>query len=470
MSPNSTRFSRALLGVVVAVFALRFISLPFDVLSDPTEARYAEIGRAMAASGDYITPMLSGAPFWAKPPLSFWATAASINVFGANEFGAKLPHFLFIIASVALVYFFARRWRGPDQAAAAAAVLATMPLVAYWAGGVMTDPALVFSMTLAMVGFYNAINGAPKYWGYLFFAGLALGLLAKGPLILVFVGATIFLFVLAKNKWRDLWKNVPIFSGALLMLAVAAPWYILAERATPGFLEYFFIGEHFQRYVVPNWAGDKYGVGHGGFIGKIWLFYLLCVLPWSAYLAVKAFSKKFRASLKEIGFFRDEFLFYALLFAAIPLVFFTFSKNILITYAIAPLVPTALLLAAVLPRDARKFKWFAALAMAPLAAMTAADIFAPRMITAVKPTEKFLVREYLARQPGGECGLYYYNASVPYSAEFYSRGAAERIDAGSAIPACSFVVVRDRDLSAFAHGEVILKSNRKNLVRMPRGH
>ncbi|MCL2890186.1 MAG: glycosyltransferase family 39 protein, partial [Alphaproteobacteria bacterium] len=249
--------------IAVGLAALRLLSLPFTPLTDTTEARYAEIGRVMAESGNYITPFVDGVPFWGKPPLSFWTTAISYKIFGVNDFAAHFPHFLFLIGAAALLFFFVRRWRDESTAAITTAVLMTMPVFLYLAGGVMTDPALAFCMMLAMIGFYNAVNNkniAPERstggWGYLFFVGLGLGLLAKGPLIFVLVGLPIFVYVLAKNKWRNMFRNVPIVTGTLLMLAIALPWYIMAERATPGFLEYFIIGEHFERYVTPNWAGD----------------------------------------------------------------------------------------------------------------------------------------------------------------------------------------------------------------------
>lgn len=429
-----------LLIIAGIVFLARLLSLPFDILYDTTDARYAEIGRIMAETGDWLTPYISGTapiqiqgtlahmyPFWAKPPLSFWATAASIKVFGINEFGAKLPHFLFLLASVALAWAFVRRYAGKLAAAALVAILATTTMFVFYMGGVMTDPALVFCLTLAMLSFYNSINRAniknkqvaPKRseggWGYLFFIALGLGLLAKGPLMLVLVGLPIFAYVLIKKKWRDLFHNLPIISGLLLMLVIAAPWYIMAERATPGFLNYFFIGEHWERYLTPNWAGDMYGAGRGGFFGKIWLFWLMMIAPWSIYFAVKMFWKKFRTQIRETNFFGNEFLFYNLCFAIAPLVFFTMSKNILITYALVSSIPTAILLAAVIPLDTRKFKWFAGF-----------NVFAIIIFCAIpglKPSEK---SDIIAAQGAN---IYYYRVDPPYSASFYSDGRAVRIDA-----------------------------------------
>ena len=188
-----------MIGIAWILAAVRFLSLPFTPLTDETEARYAEIGRFMAESGNYLTPMLNDAPFWGKPPLSFWCTAISFKIFGVNDFAAHLPHFLFLMASAVMLYFFVRRWHGELTGAVAVAALLIMPAFLYLAGGVMTDPALAFCTTLCMVSFYDAIFGKEKFWGYLFFVGLALGLLAKGPITVVLVGFSIFIWTLLKT-------------------------------------------------------------------------------------------------------------------------------------------------------------------------------------------------------------------------------------------------------------------------------
>lgn len=439
MDFRTQKVIKTLIWIAIVIVLARLLSLPFDVISDPTEGRYSEIGRIMAETGNWITPYLPGGiPFWAKPPLSFWATAASIKVFGANEFGAKLPHLLFLVGAAALMFAFVRKWRGDLIASITLAILTTMVLFNYWMGGVMTDPALVLCLTLGMVSFYNAINGGSRYWGYLFFIAMGLGLLAKGPLIFVLAGLPIFIFVLIKNQWRQLFRNLPIITGTLLMLAIAVPWYLLAERATPGFLEYFFIGEHWQRYLQPNWAGDLYGYGREGFVGKIWLYWLAAITPWSIYFAVRMFSRRFRAAMANAGFLSDSFLFYILCFAATPLLFFTFSKNIIVTYSILALIPTAILLATVVPIDTRKFKWFAVLNLAALIFMCAY----PQM----KPSEKFIVKQYLDQRPGETWGLYYYDKNPPYSAYFYTKGKVKRTPKEAPLPKASVVLMKDGKL------------------------
>ena len=82
-------------------------------LMDKTEARYAEIARLMAETGEWVVLQIDyGIPFWAKPPLSTWASALSIQLFGAAEFFVRLPYALVCIA---MALFLGRYTSTKDQ-------------------------------------------------------------------------------------------------------------------------------------------------------------------------------------------------------------------------------------------------------------------------------------------------------------------------------------------------------------------
>ena len=109
-SISQNKIIKSLFWITAAVLLLRLVSLGFNPMFDTTEARYAEIGRLMYETGNWITPLFDySLPFWGKPPLSFWATAASFHIFGVNDFAAHFPHFLFMLGIVALMYFFIKR-------------------------------------------------------------------------------------------------------------------------------------------------------------------------------------------------------------------------------------------------------------------------------------------------------------------------------------------------------------------------
>ena len=128
----------------------------------------------------------------------------------------------------------------------------------------MTDMLLCLSMTMAMTGFWRGWQGERRYV-YLMYAGLGIGLLAKGPLILVLAGLVLLPWIVWAHGFRrmpgEVFRRLQPFSGILLMLVIATPWYYLMEQASPGFLEYFLVGEHFQRFIESGWRGDLYGSG-----------------------------------------------------------------------------------------------------------------------------------------------------------------------------------------------------------------
>jgi len=325
----------ALLGFAVLA---RLLTLGAYPLFDNTEARYAEIARKMAQTGNWITPQFDyGVPFWGKPPLSTWATAGLFDMFGVNEFTARLSSLLFCLGVVWLTYYLADRRNGRGHGMAAVLVLSTTALFFVSSGGVMTDPALVLGTTLSMVAFWRADES--RLWGYLFFAGMAVGLLAKGPVAVVLTMLPVAMWVLVRKNPRETWRRLPWVTGTVLMFALALPWYLAAEHATPGFLDYFIIGEHWKRFTVSGWHGDLYGTAHSMPRGIIWPLWLLAAFPWSLYLLRPA---SFRMENVK-GLLGDGWRSYLLMWVLAPMVFFSFAGNVLWTYVLPGLPAFALL-------------------------------------------------------------------------------------------------------------------------------
>lgn len=199
---------------------------------------------------------------------------------------------------------------------------------------------------MAMLGFAHAWNERRAYWSYIGFAGLGIGLLAKGPIILILMGLAIFPWLIINfgliEGIKQLFKRVRVFSGLLLMLTIALPWYILAEQATPGFLNYFLVGEHFLRFVQSGWEGDLYGTAHSEPRGIIWIYWLLAAFPWSFYFLGSLFFKVNRIEL-SIGNLSFPLKSYLIFWLISPMILFTFSGNILPIYVLPGLPALALL-------------------------------------------------------------------------------------------------------------------------------
>ena len=159
-------------------------------------------------------------------------------------------------------------------------ILASSAMFYAASGAVMTDMALLFTTTMVMVGFWKAQQRKTVLSSALVFAGFGLGMLAKGPVAVVLSGAPIAFYLLSTSSWRKL-GSLHWHWGIPLSAAIALPWYLAAEHATPGFLQYFIIGEHVLRYLQPGWSGDLYGTAHQFPRGTIWLYFLVATLPWS---------------------------------------------------------------------------------------------------------------------------------------------------------------------------------------------
>lgn len=437
MSTTRAGIQRLLLLLVAVALGLRLLTLGAYPLADQTEARYAEIARKMVEIGDWVTPWYDyGIPFWAKPPLSIWMTSLGIGAFGTNEFAARLPHFLGAILLLAVMVDWLRR-RNRDETVIALVLLAGAALFYVAAGAVMTDMALALCALLAMRGFWLGLYGDERdrrRERWLFFVALGLGLLAKGPIMLVLAGLPIAAWTLWRGGIVVVWRGLPWLRGALLMLAIALPWYALAEQRTPGFLAYFIIGEHWHRFVTPGWRGDLYGSAHAFPLGSIWLFAVIAFLPWS--LLLPAFALRRRMALRTLAPMNAQerdFQIYLLLWALAPCVFFSVAGNILWTYVLPALPALAMLIAQWLAR------WPAPARPARL--LVAGALFMPLLLvggicwlhlggTAHMKSEKIVADYFLANHAPGERLIYF--GSRPYSASFYTAGAAvEAVDAGA---------------------------------------
>lgn len=434
--PASDPAIRLLLAVLAAVAVARLVTLGAYPLFDDTEARYALIGLVMMQSGDWISPQLAvGVPFWAKPPLSVWGTALSLSVFGVNEFAVRLPSFLFVVLAGGLVYHLGKHWRGRATGLLAAIVFASCGLTFYLAGGVMTDPPLLLGITLTMAAYWRVVMAppdapAPGVWGYLFFAGTAISLLAKGPIGAILPGLAVFVWMLWQRRWRETFTRLPWISGTLLVLLLVVPWYIAAEMRTPGFLRYFIIGEHFERFTSMGWTGDLYGRARRHPHGTIWVFGILAMLPWSVLVLVAPFVKALRAALFSRDLLRDPWLSFLLIWHLTPLVFFTVPRGVLVTYVAMSLPAFALLIAYLIgqagPAWQRRPQIAAMAALVPAAILVLSIALLLRIEAVVErlPNQAALVAAYDRESQGSAGARLVYVRHWPFSARFYSRNRA----------------------------------------------
>ena len=434
VTPVFRRWIWVLLVVVVAVRLATLGSYPFF---STTEPRYAEIARKMLETGNWVTPWFDhGVPFWGKPPLSFWGSAATMGLLGVNEFAARLAPFLAAMATVAMFCAWPRRDRWGGALPAAAALITMSSLVGFVASGaVMTDMFMAWGTTVSMVGFWVAVNdpSGKTAWRWGFFVGLALGLLAKGPVATVITGLALFMWAVMapKARLRLAWRSLPWIKGLALTALLTLPWYGLAELRTPGFLNYFIVGEHVQRFLVSGWTGDLYGAGHAEPRGLIWWFGFGGFLPWTP-LVLLALWQMWRrgrgaeglaASAETPTVWVPGEWQYLLAWTVAPLLFFTMARNILEAYVLPGLPGFALFAAIVLLSSWRRTLWSGgawalALVWPILGSMVVLQF--PEI-----PSDRSQKALLMAWKP--ESALYYLGVR-PLSANFYSSGRAILVD------------------------------------------
>lgn len=335
LSNNHIQFNWIALVVILLLLFRLFLNGTIPLM-DNTEARYAEIARIMVETNDWIVPQIDyGVPFWAKPPLSTWLSAGSFKIFGVNEFTARLPYFLLSVFIILMVVKYARREKLSNWIPALG--LITTPQFFLHAGVVSTDVALAFSVALVMLSFWEAIEGNKRwYWKYLFFVGISLGLLAKGPIVVILTLPPLFIWTWLNRYFKRVWLIFPWLSGITIIAFMAVSWYYFAEKNSPGFLDYFVVGEHFRRFMDDSWTGDKYGFPKSQPLGMIWIFLLLFAFPWIQAVIAKTIKNR-----KYI--LKNSWLTFLMLWLLWTPIFFTTSKSLIHPYIMPVMVPLALL-------------------------------------------------------------------------------------------------------------------------------
>lgn len=414
------------IALTVLAVAIRFISIGLYPLMDTTEARYGEMARIMYETGNWITPMFDyNIPFWGKPPLFTWLSAAGFSLFGVNEFAARVPHLFISMLVFVLIWLLASKEEQgvKQQAWLAVAILATTGAFIVNAGAVMTDTALTLGITLSMVGFWLSWSKQSRFWGYMFFVGLSIGMLAKGPLAVVLVGISLTIWITTDKRWKRIPTCLPWKGGIALFVLLSLPWYLLAEWKSPGFLNYFIVGEHIKRFIVSGWQGDLYGTAHKEIRGTIWIYWALAALPWTPVLLYQVL-RFFRAGKESVVSSNGYFGFLWCWMLA-PLILFTFSGNILASYVMPGLPAFALLIAGYQGKLNLSEKVYKVGLIIPVLLIIATILLRYDLIP--KKSEKGLLANWSQQVEASTSTLNYLNER-PFSAQFYSNGKAQKVD------------------------------------------
>ena len=316
-----------------AAAVLLLSALAFDLdgwtLLNPDEGRNATVMREMADGGDWILPHLDGLPYLDKPAVYFATGAAAMKVLGPTDSAARFPSLLFTLAGAVMLWLLARRLFGMEGAWVAALAFLATPLTIAYARTVIFDSALVFWVLVAMWGFWNAMHTPRGWpWSLLAWAGVAAGILTKGPVILIYPLLVVLPWALWRGEKR--WKAVLEPVGLFGAVAIVLPWVWAVSGKVPGYVEYVLLVETAQRFATGELQRSE----------PFWYFLPLlpvAALPWSA--VVLGAPRRLRALLKE----RDGRTVFLLLWIVVPLLFFTLAQSKRPQY-ILPMLPAVVLL------------------------------------------------------------------------------------------------------------------------------
>jgi 4-amino-4-deoxy-L-arabinose transferase-like glycosyltransferase len=373
MSPVAAKTARSWIAVCL-LFAIIYMGSAFSPsLQDDADSSHAEAAREMFVNHDYVTLHMNGVRYLEKAPFMYWMVAGAYHIFGVNEFATHLP----IVVAMLLLVLLAMRWASHafGERAGVYAGLFAATTVGYYLFTRILIPEAILSLFIA-ASFYcfaTAMEERSRPWRwYAGYACLALAVLTKGLLALVVVGGASFAYLAISGEWRR-WREFRLGTGLLLFFVIAAPWHILAGIRNPRFFWFYFVNEHFLRFL-----GERYPVDYNKLPATLyWSLHLVWLFPWSLYLPVAV--RRILSDYKQRGggasarSFRNRTELVCLLWATVMLGFFAFSTN-QEYYTMPAYLPLIILLASAVAQEEEtgKNRWLgvtsAVLAIASLAA------------------------------------------------------------------------------------------------------
>ena len=335
--PGAPRMARSRGLGALALLAWLGFAIGLHPLTLPEEGRYVGVAWEMLRSGDWIVPTQNGLPFFHKPPLFYWLTAASMQVFGPTAAAARFAPLLAALVAAFGFHAATRRRAGASIAGAALVVLATMPFffgAAQFANLDMLVAAFIaLTIVFAAEAALDLRDGRPHRRALvLAWACAALGVLAKGLIGLVLPGLVIVVWLVVSARARVILRLVSPL-GLVVFALIAAPWFIAVQQQYPGFARYFFIYHHFERFTASGFNN-----------AQPWWFFLVAVplltLTWSLWLV--------RARIRTApgdGTDRTAWRRLMWIWLVTVLVFFSLPESKPVGYAMPVLFPLAYLVA-----------------------------------------------------------------------------------------------------------------------------
>ncbi len=334
--PETRRTRRTVGGLLLLCSLLYFWELGRIPFYNYEESKEALIVWEIVNNGGWILPRRNGTEMPLKPPLFHWI-GAGISLLGGqvSEFAVRAPSAVAASAAVVLTFFCGQAWWSWRVGLFAALILATSPEWARWAIHARSDMLLVFFMTAAMLSFFQLWQerASRRSLVYVFYASLGLAILAKGPLGFLLPVLVIVAFLAERRDLQFIWQ-MKLVGGSLVMVVIAASWYVLATAQGGGeFVSRQILDENIFRFFASEQGGPSRDHSFYYYVPT------LCagMLPWSLFFPALIYAL-YRSHGQG-----DAKSRYLMIWCGVELLFFSLASGKRSNY-ILPLYPALALL------------------------------------------------------------------------------------------------------------------------------
>jgi len=292
-TPRRSTALTILFGLWLVIF---FASLFRPPLLDDADATHAQAARHIALTGDFVTLHVNGIRYLEKAPLPYWLDALSFRIFGFNTFAAHFPQAIAVFLLALLGFYWASRAFDNRTAFYTGLGVLTSVGVFLFTRIYIPEVLLTLFLCISLYCLLRCLEAAgsatepgtrtfsSRTYAYLMWASLALAVLTKGLVAIVFLAGTAIVYLALTGDYKK-WRALKPLTGTILFLAIAAPWHILAGLRNTGgmnghgFFWFYFVNEHFLRFL-----GKRFPKDYNKLPGYLfWNLHIVWLFPWSLF-------------------------------------------------------------------------------------------------------------------------------------------------------------------------------------------
>ncbi len=292
-TPRRSTALTILFGLWLVIF---FASLFRPPLLDDADATHAQAARHIALTGDFVTLHVDGIRYLEKAPLPYWLDALSFRIFGFNTFAAHFPQAIAVFLLALLGFYWASRAFDNRTAFYTGLGVLTSVGVFLFTRIYIPEVLLTLFLCISLYCLLRCLEAAgsatepgsrtfsSRTYAYFMWASLALAVLTKGLVAIVFLAGTAIVYLALTGDYKK-WRALKPLTGTILFLAIAAPWHILAGLRNTGgmnghgFFWFYFVNEHFLRFL-----GKRFPKDYNKLPGYLfWNLHIVWLFPWSLF-------------------------------------------------------------------------------------------------------------------------------------------------------------------------------------------